>query len=256
MRLYRLIDWPVWTILFVGIAAEFAVLLLALRKKLHKSLIMLPVTAGYSFAADVGAVLVLFLGTHYKPYFWTCQAVGAGVTMLLSLQLLSVIVRLKDVTIAWSLVVASALLLVGYIAIPGMYLPNLFAFSAISDGLSAAALLLAAMSPVQRWRRIPGLNLPVLVASVVVPSLLHLGFGIIGSQFHVPALLKYWEPLVGPIQAGFYLLALLCPERKASVFRRNLVLTLDGSAEEELRNGVQVGPTTSAMKPNPPTSIT
>src|SRR5262245_55996313 len=103
MTLAHLWTWPAWTLLGLNLIAEAAVLWLAISRRLHTKLAMLPVFAAFCLLADIsGTIFALNVPVNigsgglwsshlYWNFYWSVQILSGVIVLFLALQIITVI---------------------------------------------------------------------------------------------------------------------------------------------------------------------
>jgi hypothetical protein len=209
-----------WALLGLNLAAESAVLWLALSRRFSRRLVMLPIFAGSCLLFDVvGTVLALtirvdavasghFWYSHtYWLFYWGGQCGAAIVVLLLALQIVTVVLPPWDRLIAMLVIVLCFSLAVAYYKLlPVAHPRDVLTLLVWAGGITILALPIIWVVHPSEWPR----GIPLVVAGMVLSLVLQISFAVTATILKTMVqFVNTWNPLAALVGMGFFLAALI-----------------------------------------------
>jgi hypothetical protein len=203
----------------LNVAAESAVLWLAITRRFSRRLVMLPVFAGFCLLFDLGTLILgctlnidaangqLWYSHAYWLFYWAGQFGAAVVVLLLALQIVTVVLPPWDRLIAILVIVLClALAVVYYKLLPIAHPRDVLTLLVWASGITILALPIIALVHPSEWPK----GVPLVVAGMVLSLILQAGCAVAGSLLKtMVGFVNVGVPLAALVGMGCFLAALL-----------------------------------------------
>lgn len=219
MTLAHFWPWQSWALLGLNLAAEFAVLWLAIQRKFFNKMVMLPVFAGFCVVFDLGTIIMgctlhvdavngqMWFSHPYWLFYWAGQIIAAVIVLLLAVQVVIMILPPWDslITLIGILaVLAVAIVYAKMLPVQGPH--DVLKVLSLASAITILTLPIIWVVKSTDWPK----GVSLIVAGLVLSLLLQVGCTITAAFLKTMAgFVSYGVPCAALVGMSFYLAALL-----------------------------------------------
>jgi len=170
-------------LLALNILFEFLLLVVASRRNLWGSLLMLPVFAAFCLLMDSIGTWIAFnsRGWGYWMFYWTAEAIGTAVLVLLCVQIATILLPKWKMPIIglWSVLILAFLIVIAVQTVPS-HRQNDFRLLLIFADIAAVGMLVMISSmTVKIWP----IGFGFLISGLSLSTIFHLVFSVVGPPW-------------------------------------------------------------------------
>jgi hypothetical protein len=211
--------WLNWILLGLNVSAEAVVLWLAISRKLHRRLIMLPVFAAFCLLVDISGTVFAFnapvdIGSGglrtshlYWNFYWSGQILSGVIVLFLALQIITVILPPWDRLITLLGLIAFMVLAVIYFKLlPTTKASDVLTIVTLADVITVLSLPIIGVIKLSVWPK----GMKLIASGLVVSLVLQAGCtALAGVRNTMVGIVSIGVPFSALVGMGFFLAALL-----------------------------------------------
>lgn len=219
MTLAHFWSWQTWTLLGLNLAAESAVLWLAISRRFFRRLVMLPIFAGFCLAFDIGTLILgctltadaangsMWYSHAYWLFYWAGQFGASAVLLLLALQVVTVILPPWDRLISILVIVLCLALAVAYLKLLPIEHPrDVLTLLTWASAITILALPIIGVVHSDEWPK----GIPLVVAGMVLSLVIQVACAVTAAILKtMVGFVSLGVPLAALVGMGFFLAALI-----------------------------------------------
>lgn len=170
-------------LLALNILFEFLLLAVASQRNLWRSLLLLPIFAAFCFLMDSIGTWVAFNshGWGYWMFYWTAEAIGTAILVLLCAQIATILLPKWKMPIigVWSVLILVFLIVIAVQTVPSHRQSDIRLLLTVADIAAVGMLLMISSMTIKTWP----VGYGFLISGLSLSTILHLVFSIVGPPW-------------------------------------------------------------------------